>query len=462
MAITTSGIGSGINIESLVTQLIQAEGEPATNRLNKKEATWQADFSAYGSLKSALSSFQSAVKALNDPADFLGRTSTSSNTELFSATADETAVPGNYDVEVIQLAESAKSRSGNFTSEDEVVGTGSLAISLGADTFNVSVDSDNNTLAGLRDAINEASDNPGLTASIINVDGGSRLVLTSDKLGSANTIGIAVTDDEGNVPADNLGLSRLATVNLTSVQTAQDAIINVDSQPVTRDSNSFDDVITGVKFTLDSALPGTVESLAIGLDKGSLITNVNSFVEAYNSLAQTMSSLSSFDADTGASGTLLGDSALRGVQNQIRQTLTGSVAGLGYDSLVSIGITTDDTGQLEVDSVKLDEVMTGDFTAVSQLFSSENGLAKSLDSVLERYISADDGILTARQDGLQSNIESLDGDREQLNRRLASLDARYRAQFTAMDILVAQLSSLGDYLGQQLASLPEPNSIGRR
>ena len=461
MAISTSGIGSGIDIESLVTQLIQAEGEPTTNRLNRKEATWQADLSGYGSLKSALSSFQTAVNTLDDPSDFLGRTSTSSNTELFSATADETAVPGNYDIEVVQLAESAKSRSGNFSSADEIVGVGTLALSIGTDSFDINIDSDNNTLAGVRDAINSASDNPGLTASIINVDGGSRLVLTSDKLGSANTISTAVTDDEGNVPADNLGLSRLATVNLTSVQAAQDAIINVDSQLVTRDSNSFDDVITGVKFTLDSALPGTIESLAIGLDKGGLLTNVNSFVEAYNSLAKTMASLSSFDADTGASGTLLGDSALRGVQNQIRQTLTGSVAGLGFDSLVSIGITTNDTGQLEIDAGKLDEVMTSDFTAVSQLFASENGLAKSLDSVLERYISTDDGILTARQDGLQSNIESLSGDREQLNRRLASLDARYRAQFTAMDILVAQLTSLGTYLGQQLDSLPEPNSIRR-
>jgi flagellar hook-associated protein 2 len=459
MAITTSGVGSGIDIESLVTKLIAAEGQPATTRINKKEATWQADLSAYGSLKSALSSFQTAVKSLNDPADFLGRTSTSSNTEVFSATANETAVPGKYDIEVIQLAESAKSRSGNFTSADEVVGTGSLAISLGATTFNITVDSENNTLAGLRDAINAASDNPGVTASIINVDGGSRLVLTSDKLGSANTIGIVATDDDG-MPEDTAGLSRLATVNLTTVQAAQDAIINVDSQAVTRDSNTFSDVISGVKFTLDSALPGTVESLSIGLDKGSLIKNVNSFVKAYNSLADTMASLSSFNADTGAAGTLLGDSALRSVQSKISQTMSSSIAGLGFGSLVSIGITTNDKGNLEVDSAKLDTVMTADYTAVSQLFSSENGLAKSLDSVLERYISSD-GILTARQDGLQTNIDSLDGDREQLNRRLASLDARYRAQFTAMDILVAQLTSLGDYMTQQLASLPEPNSIRR-
>jgi len=459
MAITSGGIGSGLDIESLVTQLVAAEGEPAANRLNKKEATLQADLSAYGSLKSALSSFQASVQKLNDPADFLGRTSTSSNTDLFSATADETAVPGNYDIEVVQLAASAKSRSGNFTGDDELVGAGTLDLSLGADSFQITVDSDH-TLTDVRDAINAASNNPGLTASIINVDDGSRLILSSDKLGSANIISITATDDDGN-HTNASGLSRLATVNLTSIQPAQDAIINVDSQTVTRDSNSFSDVIAGVKFTLETQEPGTIETLAIGLDKGGLLTNVNSFVEAYNSLVDTMSALSSYNADTGAAGTLLGDSALRGVQDQIRRTITDSVAGVSFDSLVSIGITTDDEGHLEVDALKIDSVMTEDYTAVSQLFASENGLAKSLDNVLERYIT-DDGILTSREDGLKSNIDSIDDDRERLDRRLATLDARYRAQFSAMDILVAQLTSLGDYLSSQLASLPEPNSIRRR
>lgn len=460
MAITAGGIGSGLDIESIVRQLVEAEGAPAANRFNRKEATLQADLSAYGSLKSALSTFQSSVKALNDPADFLGRTSTSSDPEIFSATADETAVPGNYDIEVVQLATSAKSRSSDFSSADEVVGTGILDISLGAETFQLTVNSDNNTLAGLRDAINAASDNPGVTASIINVDGGSRLVLTSDKLGATNSIAIVATDDDGN-HTDVAGLSRLATANLTSVQAAQDAIIKVDSQTVTKDSNTFSDVISGVTFTLKSELPGTVESLAIGLDKGGLISNVDSFVSAYNSLVDTMSSLSSYNAETGAAGTLLGDSALRGVQNQIRQTITSPVAGLNFDSLVSIGITTDDSGHLVVDSAKLDGVMTEDFTAVSQLFSSEKGLATSLGGILERYISSGGGILTSRAEGIKSNIDSIAGDRENLDRRLATLETRLRAQFTAMDILVAQLQSTGNFLTSQLASLPKPNSINR-
>ncbi|NOQ76681.1 MAG: flagellar cap protein, partial [Methylococcaceae bacterium] len=221
MAITAGGIGSGLDIEGLVTQLVAAEGAPTSFRLDTKEARFQSDLSAFGTLKGALSKFQDSVKALNDLDAFQGRKVTSSNTDTFAATADTTAVAGTYDIEVTQLAEAAKMRSGDFTSGTEVVGTGSLDITLGTDTFQVVVDTDNQTLEGIRDAINTASDNPGITASIINVDDGvggsvSRLILSSDKIGASNDISIAVTDDDlDNVDAN--GLSRLATVHLSTL-----------------------------------------------------------------------------------------------------------------------------------------------------------------------------------------------------------------------------------------------------
>ena len=460
MAITAGGIGSGLDIEGLVSQLVAAEGAPSTFRLDNKEARLQADFSAMGALKGALSAFQSSVSGLKDAADFQARKTSISNADFFSASADTTAVAGKYDVEVFQLAEAAKMRSGDFTSATEVVGTGTLDISLGPDdSFQITIDDTNKTLEGIRDAINAASDNPGITASIINVDSGAQLVLTSDKIGATNTLSIAVTDDD----LDNVntsGLSQLATVNLTPIQAAQDAIIYVDSQQVTRDSNSFSDVITGVSFTLKEEDAGTTETLTVELNKDSVKSKVNSFVSAYNSLADTMNSLSSYDEETGAAGILLGDSLLRGLQGQIRQAMTDAISGLEFGTLSEIGVTTDDAGHLTVDSSKLDEVMESDFTAVSQLFASENGLANSLDTLLDRYVSTD-GVLTSRTDGIKSSIESIGDDRERLNRRLASLDARYRAQFTAMDILVAQLNSTSSFLSAQLANLPEPNSINK-
>lgn len=464
MAITAGGIGSGLDIEGLVSQLVAAEGQPTSFRLDRKEVAFQADLSAYGTLKSALSVFQDSVKALNDSESFQGRIATSSDSELFGVSADNTAVAGRYDVEVTQLAESAKMRSGDFLSQTATVGTGTLDISLGTDTFQVLIDADNQTLDGIRDAINSAEDNPGVAASIINVDDGvggsvSRLILSSDKVGAENTLSIAVTDDDLN-DTDGNGLSQLATANLSTLQVAQDAIIFVDQQQVTRNSNSFSDVVTGVSFTLEKADVGTVETLDIVLDTGGVKSKVDSFVESYNALVDTMGTLASYDAEGGASGPLIGDSVLRGVQSQIRQQITSAVSGVKFSTLAEIGVTTDDTGKLNINSSKLDEVIDTEFTAVSDLFASENGLASSLDSILKNYVDSG-GIISSRTDGIQTRISSINDDREQLSLRLQALESRYRAQFTAMDILVAQLQSTGSFLTQQLASLPEPNSINR-
>ncbi len=457
MAITVSGVGSGIDIDGLVSQLVEAEGQPTALRLAQKEATFQADLSAIGTLKNYLSSFQQAVQALQTPTDFLGRTATSSDNELFTGVADATAAPGSYEIEVIQLAQAARLRSNDFTSESEVIGTGTLDISLGASTFSVTIDSANQTLEGIRDAINSASNNPGITASIINVDSGTRLILSSDKIGAANTITVEATDNDA---LDGFDLTRLNSANLTTIQAAQDAIVFVDQQQVTRESNNFSDVITGVTFSLLKADVGTIETLTVGLDKSSITNKINSFVAAYNAVSETMNQLSAYDAETGIAGALQGDAGLRNLQNQIRQALSDPISGLDASTLAAIGITTDSEGKLNVDADDLNAVISNDFTAVSKLFTNDNGLANKFDSLLERYVGSG-GILTSRTEGIQSQIESLADDNESLNARLAVIEARYRAQFIALDAFVAQFQSIGDFLTQQLASLPEPNSIGK-
>ncbi|HSG92116.1 MAG TPA: flagellar filament capping protein FliD [Methylotenera sp.] len=454
MAITAGGVGSGLDIEGLVRQLVAAEGQPAIQRLDRKEANLQGDLSAFGSLKSALNAFLDSVKALQNQNDFLKRRAVSSNTELFSATANQNAVSGQYDIQVQQLAQAAKVRSTDFTSADAVVGSGSLEIAIGgANNFTVNIAEGNNTLAGVRDAINAADDNSGITATIINVDGGSRLVLTSNKAGLGNDISI-VANNTG-VDGD---LTQLNTANLVSLQSAQSAIFLVDQQSVTRDSNSISDVIDGITFDLKKAEPGTTGTLTVSQDNASVKTKVNAFVEAYNALNQTMRQLASYDAETERAGPLLGDAALRGVQSQLRQTISGAVEGLGVSTLAELGITTNkDTGGLTLETAKLDAVLASDFSAVANIFASENGLSNKLANVLERYAGSD-GILDNRTSGLRSRIDTIDSDRERLADRLSAVEARYRAQFTAMDILVAQLSTIGNFLGQQLANLPKPKS----
>lgn len=457
MAITSTGISSGIDIESLVTQLVAAEGQPAVNRLNFREASYQAELSAFGSLKSALTKFQDAIKALKSSSDFLGRLAQSTNDELFTATASSAAVSGSYQIEISQLAKAAKvsTNAGDFSSEDDVVGTGSLTITLGGESFSITVDGTNNTLAGIRDAINDADDNPGITATIISTDSGTNLILSSDEVGSANSITTTAVDDDGG---DGFDLARLnAAENNANSQAAQNAIIYVDNQVVTRSSNSFSDVIDGVTFNLLKSEPGSIETLDIKRDEESVKTKINAFISAYNALVDTTSQLASYNADTGAAGVLLGDSALRGVQSSIRQIMTSAVQGLDFGTLAEIGITTNDENKLTLNTEKLDDALNTAYGSVSKLFTSENGLAEQLDTLLQRYVGGE-GILDGRTDGLQTRIDSITDDRERLGRRLESLEARYRAQFTAMDILVGQLSSIGNFLTQQLANIPQPGS----
>jgi len=451
MALTSSGIGSGLDIDSLVTQLVRAEGAAPSLRLNKREATYQSDLSAIGQLKSALSEFQTSLEGLSNPDKLQPRSSSSSDTSLFTASADETATAGSYEIEVLTLAQPEKVRSNSFTDSDtEIIGTGTLDISLGASTFQIAVDSSNNTLEGIRDAINNASDNPGLTASIINVDGGPQLVLDSSTNGSANTITIAATDDDG---ADGFDLARLDSANLIVAQPAQDATFNLDNQLVTKDSNSFSDVIAGVTIDLKKEAVGTSETLTVELDSGAIEAKVKRFALTYNALTDALKGLSSYDPETKVAGPLLGDALLRGVQSSVRNILGDSIDGLKYGNITELGITTDEAGHFQVDTTRLAEVMTESFTAVSELFASDNGLVSKLDKTLDSYLSST-GSVASRETSLKSGIKDVADDREVLGKRLAAIEKRYRSKFSAMDLLLGQLQNTSTYLAQQLENLP--------
>lgn len=454
MPIIAGGIGSGLDINGLVSQLVEAEAEPVNTRLNATEIDLGSELSAFGTLRSALSSFQSSVTKLEDSTVFQVFKSTSSNEDVFTATADNTAVSGEYAIEVMQLAEAEKLRSIDFTAASDVVGTGTLDISLGSDTFQLTIDGTNNTLEGIRDAINSATDNPGITATLITVDSGTQLVLSSSKTGVANTIDVVAVDDD---PLDGFDLTRLNTANLTSLQAASDAIFKVDSQTVTRDSNNISGVISGVTFSLNQAQPGTTETLSVVSDTESIKKDIDDFVSNYNTLTGVMKGLSNFDQSTLVAGPLNGDSVIRGIQNSMRQVLSSTISGGTLSTLTDLGITLDGTGSLNIDDSKLDDLLNNNLVEVRQFFSFDTGMAKNFTTALEGYVE-DDGIIDARTDGIQNRLDGIDEKRDQLSRRMEALEARLNAQFTAMDILVSQLQSTGNYLSQQLASLPSTSS----
>jgi len=462
MSISSPGIGSGVDVGALVTQLVAAEGAAKSGSLDGKEAEYEADISAYAALKSSLTLFQAAVKDLQDEEDFKVRSASSSDEEIFTATADETAGASQYSVEVVQLAQAHKLITLDGFAGTDLVGAGTLTLTQGIDSFDITV-SGTDTLSDVRDAINAATDNSGLTASIINVDDGAggaeqKLVFTADKTGLDNAITITAADNDG-LNADASGLSRLVNAQLDTPAAALDGQIKVDGQLVSSDNNTFASVITGISITAFST--GAGEKLTVSEDKAAVEAKINKFVANYNGLISTFNALGSYNAGSDSAGILLGDSVLRGVQSSIRQEISSSVSGLSgsFSTLAELGVTTGEDGTLSVNSTKLNKALDSSFDQVGGLFAASNGIANTLDTVIEGYIGSR-GIIESRTDGLEVRLDDITDQREALNRRLSSIESRLLQQFSAMDRIVSSLQNQSSFLTQQLANLPgarDPN-----
>ena len=464
---TSTGLGSGINVSGIVSSLVAAESGPQTAQYTANATSVSADLTAIGTLKNALYTFQTSVQALQGVSTFQANTATSSNNGVFTATADGTAVPNNYQVTVTQLAQFAKMHSADYSSSTALVGAGSLAINFGSSQFNVSTDS-TTTLSGLADAINQASGNPGITASIINVDSGSQLLLTSNKMGAANTISLNATASSG---------SNLSTLNsLVSLQSPADAIMTLDGQTVTRQSNSFSDVVPGVTFSLSApsvvttpAVPaqtgppvvaGTpavyaAASLAIAANPARATSNVNNFISAYNALNSTISNLSQYNSTTHSASQLFGDPMLMGIKNQLYSALTTSISGIsGFSTLAEIGVAPDSTGALVLNSVVFNQTMAANPSGVANLFASTKGVAANLNKVLNSQLDASVGTLATRVKSDNTQLTSIANQQTTLNAQMAALNAQYLKQFNAMDSIVGSLQNTSNSLTSMLANLP--------
>lgn len=404
--ISSPGIGSGLDINGLVSQLVQAEGVPVTNSLNRREAELQAELSAYGSLKGALSSFRSSVNFLSRQSAFEDIAADSSDTDILTAEAAAGVVDGDYRIRVDQLAESHSLVTAGFTDTTDVVGTGTLTFkfgtgiySSGPDTYaftqdadkaaqTVSIDSSNNTLQGVSDAINDAD--IGITASVIYDGSDYRLTLSADAAGADNAIEVSVVDSGDSDNTDNAGLSQLAfnttVTNLDETVAAQDAKFSINGLNVTSSTNTVSDAVAGVTLNLAKADATKTVNVNIKRNTGVVTNAVNNFVNSYNSLFETINELSGYDADSEQAGLLLGDGVVRSVTTQIRNTLNSAARELpgSLTSLASIGITTTRDGSLEVDNTALGKAVKNDPDAVAALFSE----AGRVDTDQVKFISS--------------------------------------------------------------------------
>jgi flagellar hook-associated protein 2 len=373
--ISSLGIGSGVLNSDLVDQLVSAERQPTDQRLNFNQQRTEALISAYGTLKSAITDLRLPMRQLSAPDNLKAFSGSSSNDGVNVSVDSSKASQGTYTVTVDSLAQAQSLASGNFADRDSTaVGSGSLTISVGGKTTTLDIDSSNNTLQGIAQAINDAD--TGASAGIIDTGNGYRLVLSSDKTGADNAVSIAVNDADGN-NTDTSGLSQFAfdgvTNNLTETVEAKDAVVQVNGISISRPTNSIENLIDGVSLEVSEA--GVTSTVKVSQDLGKVADRVGAFVEKFNALQQTIKGLSGFNAETGQGGILAGDSAIRGIQNQMRQIMGRVLPGLENASvrtLADVGITTNyETGGLDFDRTKFTEKLQANPDDVTALFAEQ-------------------------------------------------------------------------------------------
>ncbi|MBT8101232.1 MAG: flagellar filament capping protein FliD [Gammaproteobacteria bacterium] len=458
-SIVSTGIGSGLDIAGIVQQLVAAEGQPVDARINQQEARAQAKLSAFGSLKSALSDLRDKLDIMKDLDRFLTRRALSSNEDVFAVSAGTDALPASYSMEVVQLAQAQKLTSGAFADADAVVGTGTLTIGVGTSTLDIEITAENNTLSGIRDAINADSGNPGIAATIVNADSGSYLILTADATGAANTITVTQAGGDGGLSALEYDPGAGLTA-LTESIAPQDALIRIDGLDVMNDTNTFDGVVQGVSITALSETSGA-ETLLVENDDQAARQLVADFVESYNAMVDTFDGLTAFNAEAETAAPLIGDATIRQIRDQIRRELSTAVKDIDapFSMLGDVGIEVQLDGRLQIDDDKLGGILADDFVKFGQLFAASDGFAVRVHALADGYLETD-GVLDTRTKGLTSTIEGLTDDRDALNERLALLETRLLRQFNALDSLLAQLSSTSNFLTQQLANLPGASQSG--
>lgn len=398
VAITSAGIGSGLDVNGLMTQLMAVERQPLL-ALDRQESAYKARLSAYGTFKSALSSFQDAMGSLSSPSKFQVFSATSSDSSVFTASSVSGVVPGSYSVEVKQLAQAHKLASRAFANVTDTVGTGALTIQFG--TFSggvfsangdkpaqtITIDSARSSLAGVRDAINAA--NAGVTAGIMNDGSGNRLVLTSKDTGAANSIKITVNDTSDASGTDNAGLSQLAYdpagtpgngKNVSETVAAQNALLKVDGiDNIGKSSNIVGDVIQGVTLNLlRPSAANTPATLTVARDTSAIQSSIEGFVKVYNDLSKTIKDLTAYDPATRQGAALQGDATMLSVMSQIRRTMAGTLTGGAYASLSQVGVSFQQDGSLALDANKLKNAMNTNFDDISALFAAQGKATDSL------------------------------------------------------------------------------------
>lgn len=472
--ITSAGIGSGIDVESLITRLMSLERQPIA-QLKERTDGLKTQLSAVGKVQSSLSALRDAAGRLTQSSAFQSASASSSDATTVSASAASGAALGSFNVSVSRLATAQSLASGPVTAGSNV-GTGTITIDFGRyssdlSTFDadpsrtsliIPVVSGEDQLEQIRDKINAMKS--GIVASVVSDVNGSRLVMRAVDSGAANAFRVSVADDDGNA-SDASGLSMLAYDPTAAINTgarkqaAQNALATVDGVDIESASNRIEGAIQGVTLNLlRPTAVGASTQITVGQDKDATKKLVTDFVTAYNDTIKLLRDQTRNDPQ-GTSGPLRGDQTLIGVQYQLRN-LIGSSTTLGgtFSRLAEIGLDPGSDGLIKVNDAKLTSALNrpadlqGLFAGLDAGNDANSGFAQRLRGIADQLLSTD-GRIESRKKGLNERIESAGDREEQLERRLELVEKRLRAQYTALDGTVGRLNGLSSYLQQQLTKL---------
>ena len=438
--ITSTGIGSGLNISAIVSSLTTAFGAAQTTQLTNQQTTLDSQVSAFGTFTAALDTLKLALPPLEDPSQLAGFAATVADPSIATATTTSDAVAGQYSLQVNNLATSATMTSAHLASSATAVGTGTLTVAVGSSSMQISVDSTNSSLAGIAAAINSASDNPGVTASIITTTSGSRLILTGTATGAANAITVTPSGGDG-------GLSVLA---FTQTQPAQDASFSINGFAATSASNGVSSAITGVTINLQKASAvDTPTTLTISPDTSSAQSSIDKFVTAVNGVLSSIQTLTAYDPSTQTAGPLNGNATLEAFQNQLQNILGTVTNGSGgVKSLTDLGISAGTDGSYATDDTKLGNALSASLASIGNLLGGTNGIATQISNLVDGYTKPG-GLLDTINQGLETGLSSVSTQQTALAAQLAAYSARLTAEYNAMDTAVALLKQTQTYLNAE-------------
>ncbi|SNS61970.1 flagellar hook-associated protein 2 [Noviherbaspirillum humi] len=443
MALTSAGIGSGLDIETIISQLMSVEQQPL-NALKTKQSSYNTKLSAYGTLKSTVASLQTSLKALTTTS-FTARTATSSDATAVGAKASSTAIAGSYSMVVDKLAQQQK--LGSTDVDYGTTFTGGLSINIGSKSVNVSPPTApaTYTLSDIASAVNSAGGD--VTATVINTGTKNRLVLTAKATGEASAMTVSFTGD-----TSVLGTSGNAS-GMQVLQAAQDAKLTIDGVAISRASNEIADAIPGVTLNLLKESPGTPVKVSVSQDTSGARTAISNFVDAFNKMRTTVKDMTAFDVTTKKGGVLSGDSGPRSIADNFRaemgkaSTTTGTI-----QTLSDIGIRFQRDGSLMIeDSSKLQAALDSNFDNLTKFFSGTDGVATRMLTVANTILGTD-GVISSRTTGLQTAIRRNTTQQDALQARLGLTEKRLRAQYGALDTALTSMKSTSSWLTAQLGS----------